>query len=76
MTFPPVQAVKPGIVHLGITDFHRGHQAHFINEILGSNEAMVQNGADGSGEKWMLENVGILMMTSDDIIINDDKEIL
>jgi mannitol-1-phosphate/altronate dehydrogenase len=37
------QAVKPGIVHLGITDFHRGHQAHFINEILGSNEAaMVQ----------------------------------
>lgn len=39
--FSTCQAVKPGIVHLGITDFHRGHQAHFINEILGSNEAAV-----------------------------------
>ena len=33
------KAVKPGIVHLGISDFHRGHQAHFIDAILGSNEA-------------------------------------
>ena len=35
----PSEAVKPGIVHLGISDFHRGHQAHFIDAILGSNEA-------------------------------------
>lgn len=34
----PIQAVKPGIVHLGVTNFHRGHQAHFIHEILGSGE--------------------------------------
>ena len=25
-------------MHLGMSDFHRGHQAHFIDAILGSNE--------------------------------------
>lgn len=32
------QAVTPGIVHIGLTEFHRAHQAHFIDEFLSSGQ--------------------------------------
>ena len=35
------QAVTPGIVHIGLTEFHRAHQAHFIDEFLSSGQAGV-----------------------------------
>lgn len=46
------KAVKPGIVHMGITDFHRGHQAHFIDEILGSNEVGCLNWGISAVSLW------------------------
>ncbi|MDR2372979.1 MAG: mannitol dehydrogenase family protein [Bifidobacteriaceae bacterium] len=42
--------VTPGIVHIGVGNFHRSHQAMYIDRLIGS----------GNGDEWGIWGIGLL----------------
>jgi hypothetical protein len=57
--------MKAGIVHIGVGGFHRSHEAHYTNELMGAEDLAEWGdlwcGLEGGGPEdvWSVEEAGL-----------------